>query len=67
MNDKHNKSIRLYENTKILKLLKKHNKKINSFLLLIIISIYIFDNEKKVNINLQYYLQTINTLSNKFF
>lgn len=63
MNDKHNKSIRLYENTKILKLLKKHNKKINSFLLLIIISISIFDYEKKGNINLHYGPQKPNTFS----
>ena len=64
MNDKNNKYISLYENTKILSFTKKYNTKINILLFVIIICISIFDYEKKNNINLHYGPQRLNTFNN---
>ncbi len=64
MNNKNDKYIKLYENTKMLNFIKKYNTKINILLVVIIICISIFDYQKKKNLNLHYGPQKPNTFNN---
>ena len=64
MNNKHNKFIKLYDNTRMLNFIKKYNTKINIFLFVIIICISIFDYQKKNNLNLHHGPQKPNTFNN---